>query len=86
MLSAQRWSFTFSSRMSRANRRKFLTTGPGYMDVAPEDKGENVRRENLPHIGAHGHPARKLSAMRKDPDKMKSISAIPTRRRRQTMP
>ena len=27
----------------------------GYMDVAPEDKGENVRRGDLPDAGEHGH-------------------------------
>ena len=62
-------TFAFGSEMEfylfkqdeQGEQTKIPYDRAGYMDVAPEDKGENVRRESLPHIGAHGHPARKLS-------------------------
>ena len=28
----------------------------GYMDIAPEDRGENIRREDLPYPRKDGHP------------------------------
>ena len=50
----------------------------GYMDIAPEDKGENVRREiclTLEQMGIRP----KAPTTRKAPDRMRSIFVIPKR-------